>query len=213
MTLAAFTLTDLLADDADPDAEHERILDAALAAFMDFGIRRTSMGEVARRASISPATLYRRFSGKEHIVWAVGRREVQRLIALVDAQVDPAESAEDQVVAMAVAFLGGLRENALLHRLLTTEPEIVLPLLTTQGAVVLALGRAYVVEFIRRVQRHDDHPTFDPDPVAEMVARVALSLALTPQTCLPVDDEAAFRQFAHRHIAGALGLAPASATA
>jgi AcrR family transcriptional regulator len=213
MTLAAFTLTDLLADDTNQDPEQDRILNAALAAFLDFGIRRTSMGEVARRASISPATLYRRFSGKEHVVWAVGRREVQRLIALVDAQVDPNDNAEEQVVAMAVAFLGGLRENALLHRLLTTEPEIVLPLLTTQGAVVLALGRTYVAEFIRRVQRHDDQPTIDHDPVAEMVARVALSLALTPQTSLPVNDEAAFRQFAHRHIAGALGLTAASATA
>ena len=39
---------------------------------MEFGIRRTSMGEIARRSGLSPATLYRRFAGKDELVWAVG---------------------------------------------------------------------------------------------------------------------------------------------
>jgi AcrR family transcriptional regulator len=212
VTLAAFSLLDLLADDGPDESQDERITDAALAAFMEFGIRRTSMGEIAKRAAISPATLYRRFSGKDHLVWTVGRREVRRLIALVDAQVNVADTPEEQVVTMATAFLSALRQNALLHRLLSTEPEIVLPLLTTQGGVVLALGRAYVADFIRRVQAAAGPPAFDPEPVAEMVARVALSLALTPETSLPVNDDAAFRLFARRHIAGALGLSAVSAT-
>ncbi len=71
------------------DADQERVLDAALDAFLDFGIRRTSMGEIAKRSGVSPATLYRRFAGKDEVVWAVGRREARRLIAGVDAGVDP----------------------------------------------------------------------------------------------------------------------------
>jgi hypothetical protein len=38
------------------------------------------------------------------------------------------------------------------------------------------------------------------------VARVALSMALTPQTCIPVEDEGAAREFARRHVAAVLGV-------
>ena len=129
------------------DADHEHVLDAALSAFLDFGIRRTSMGEIAKRSGVSPATLYRRFAGKDDVVWAVGRREARRLIAEVDARIDPEDSAEDQAVSLFVGFLAGLRANQLLHRLLNTEPEVVLPLLTVQAGPVLAIGRTYSGQF------------------------------------------------------------------
>jgi AcrR family transcriptional regulator len=150
--------------------------------------------------------LYRRFAGKDDVVWAVGRREARQLIRLVDREVDPAAPAEDQVVSMFVAFLQGLRHNRLLTRLLATEPEVVLPLLTIHGGPVLLLGRAYLADFIRRLQEQGQVRAFDPDPVAEMVARVALSMALTPQTCIPVDDERAARDFARQHVAAVLGI-------
>jgi hypothetical protein len=38
-----------------------------------------------------------------------------------------------------------------------------------------------------------------------MVARVALSMALTPQTSIPFDDEGAARDFVGRHIAVVFG--------
>jgi AcrR family transcriptional regulator len=187
------------------DADQERVLNAALDAFLDFGIRRTSMGEIAKRSGLSPATLYRRFAGKDDVVWAVGRREARRLIAEVDASVDPTASAEDQAVSMFVGFLAGLRSNQLLHRLLATEPELVLPLLTLQAGPVLAIGRAYLASFIRRLQAQLHLPSADVEPMAEMVARFALSMALTPETCIPVNDEEGIRRFARQCLAGVLG--------
>lgn len=46
------------------DRNQSKVLDAALVAFLDFGIKRTSMVEVARRGGLSLATLYRRFAGE-----------------------------------------------------------------------------------------------------------------------------------------------------
>ncbi|MCW2495007.1 helix-turn-helix domain-containing protein [Jatrophihabitans sp.] len=186
--------------------EHADVLDAALSAFLDFGIRRTSMSEIARRAGISPATLYRRFAQKAEIVQAVGLREVRRFLDSVDTEVDPEASGEEQVVTLFVAFLGGLRRNKLLARLIATEPESVLPALTVQGAPVLGLGRDYLVGVIERLQRAGLAEEFDPLPLAEMLARVALSLALTPETVLPLRDDAKARDFARRHIAVAYRL-------
>jgi AcrR family transcriptional regulator len=196
---------ELLRDGVPGDADRERVLDAALEAFLDFGIRRTSMGEIARRSGLSPATLYRRFPGKDHIVWAVGLREAVRLVERVDAEVDPTASAEEQIVALSVACMRELRANALLRRLLATEPEIVLPFLTIEGGAVLDLGRAYVAEVIRRLAERDGVTDLDTEQVAELLARLTLSMAFLPRTCIPFDDERALRAFARRHIAGVLG--------
>jgi AcrR family transcriptional regulator len=211
--MTAFTapLLESLRDRASGDPDHERVLNAALDAFMDFGIRRTSMGEIAKRSGLSPATLYRRFAGKDEVVWAVGRREAHRLIAGVDALVDPKDDAEGQIVALWVAFMSALRQNRLLPRLMATEPEVLLPLLTIEAGPVLALGGAYLADFIRRLQREANLPDFDAAPVAEILARLALSMALTPQTCIPVDDEEAARRFARQHIALVFGVAAHSA--
>ena len=185
---------------AEPDDEQTAVLDGALSAFLEFGIRRSSMNEIARRAGISPATLYRRFAHKNDVVLAVGLREVRRFLAAVDAEVDPALPAEEQIVALFVAFLSGLRRNKLLTRLLDTEPETVLPALTVNGWPVLSLGRDYLADIIRRLQAEGSAETYDPLPVAEMIARVALSMALTPDTCLPLHDDDAARAFAREHI-------------
>lgn len=186
------------------DRNQTTVLDAALLAFLDFGIKRTSMVEVARRGGLSLATLYRRFAGKSDLIQAVGLRQARGFIDEVDAavqrQIDSDASAEDQIVELFVAFVHGLRGNRLLDRLLKTEPEIVLPYLTVRGAPVIELGRDYLAEFIVRLQREGKLPQYDPLPLAEMVARSALSMALTPQTVIPLDNDAALRRFARDHV-------------
>ncbi|MEV6767148.1 TetR/AcrR family transcriptional regulator [Nocardia sp. NPDC051030] len=197
-------LLPLVRGSAPEDKGQTKVLDAALMAFLDFGIKRTSMVEVARRGGLSLATLYRRFAGKNDLIAAVGLRQARQFVTDVDAALrEPIErdaSAEEQIVALFVAFSEGLRGNQLLVRLMNTEPEIVLPYLTVQGAPVLELGRDYLAEFITRLQSEGKLPEYDPLPLAEMIARTALSLALTPQTVIPLDDSAALEQFAKDHV-------------
>lgn len=188
------------------DADRVPVLDAALDAFLDFGIRRTSMGEVARRSRLSPATLYRRFAQKSDLVQAVGLREVRRFLAEVDRRIDVTAPAEDQIVQLFVACNEGIRRNRLLHRLLATEPEIVLPRLTLDGAPVIELGRDYLAEFIRRLQREGHLPAYQPEPVAEVLARLAVSTVLTPETTIPLFEGERTREFVRDHIAGILRL-------
>ncbi|MFJ4652378.1 TetR/AcrR family transcriptional regulator [Nocardia sp. NPDC088792] len=186
------------------DRNQAKVLDAAMLAFLDFGIKRTSMVEVARRGGLSLATLYRRFAGKNDLIQAVALRQARQFIedadTAVQSQIARDASAEDQIVALFVAFIEGLRGNKLLDRLLKTEPEMVLPYLTVQGAPVIELGRDYLAEFIAGLQAEGKLPEYDPLPLAEMIARAALSLALTPQTVIPIDDDAALRRFARDHV-------------
>ncbi|MEU6587154.1 TetR/AcrR family transcriptional regulator [Nocardia sp. NPDC046763] len=196
-----------------PRAEGEQLLESALSAFLDFGIKRTSMGEIARRAGISPATLYRRFESKNDLVAAVGVREAQLFIAEIDKRVQEAtatgESGDDQLVEVFVAFITQLASNKLLQRLLRTEPDTILPRLTTEAGPILALGRTYLAEKLRVLQASTDVPAFDADLVAEVLARLGQSLVLTPDGLIPLTDETAAREFARRTVLPMIGVQPA----
>ncbi|MGH2604473.1 MAG: TetR/AcrR family transcriptional regulator, partial [Dehalococcoidia bacterium] len=102
--------------------------------------------------------------------------------------IDQAAGADEQITALALTVLDGMRRQPLLNRLLATDPETVLPLLTVDAGPVLMLGRDYVAEF-RRLQGEGKLPYYNAGYVAELVARLVLSLALTPQTGLPIDEQ------------------------
>lgn len=201
MTISDRTLLDLAIASAEPGDAANRVLDAAFDTFLDFGIRRGSMAEIARRAGIGVATLYRRYPQKDQLVEAVVLRETGRFVAGVDRGVRGARTAEDVAVEGFVAMVVGVREHPLLRRLLVTEPEIVLPTLTLRGGPVLAIGRGYIAGVIRGLQANNAIPDYDPEPVAEVLARIAHSLLLTPEGCIPGQDDEATRAFAREHIA------------
>ncbi len=58
-------------------AQQERVLDAAQACFVRSGFHRTTMQDIAKEASMSPANIYRYFASKEALVlgWATRQRE------------------------------------------------------------------------------------------------------------------------------------------
>lgn len=182
---------------ADPDQSRGSVLDGALAVFLDIGIRRASMSDIARLSGISPATLYRRFASKSDVIREVGLREVRRFIAEADDALAELRAqgadAETQVTELGLAVIDGIRRNDLLKRLLRTEPELVLPFLTIDAGPVIALGRDYVTEVLTRLQAEGQLPQIDVAPLAEVTARMAISLALTPESVLPLDDPEAAR--------------------
>ncbi|MEV0031135.1 TetR family transcriptional regulator [Nocardia sp. NPDC050793] len=187
-----------------PVSDGEKLLESALSAFLDFGIKRTSMGEIARRAGISPATLYRRFESKNDLVEAVSVREAQRFVAEIDKRVQTVDGTENQLVEIFVAFITAIAGNELLRRLLRTEPDLILPRLTTEGGPILAVGRGYLADKLRELRGGD--ADFDADLVAEIMARLALSLALTPDGLIPLGDAEAGRVFARRTLLPMVGV-------
>ncbi|RJO69022.1 TetR/AcrR family transcriptional regulator [Nocardia panacis] len=187
-------------------ADGEHLLDSALAAFLDFGVKRTSMGEIARRAGISPATLYRRFDSKNELVEAVTLREARRLVTEIDARARTFDGVAEQLVEIFVAFITALAQNDLLRRLLGTEPDSILPRLTTEAGPILAVGRGYLAEKLSELRAAGGTDDFDADLVAEIMARLALSLALTPDGLIPVEDAAAGRDFARRVLLPMVGV-------
>lgn len=99
----------------------ERILDAARDLVVKNGWDRFSLRALARAVSLSPASLYEYFDGKEEILAAVADRARHRLVDELRAV--PADHAERLVeLAMAyVAFARRYREDFLLLYARTTD--------------------------------------------------------------------------------------------
>jgi AcrR family transcriptional regulator len=188
------------------DESTVKILDAALAVYEEFGLRRTSIDDVAKRAGLGRATVYRRFPQKGDLIAAVGMREVERFLAVVDVEISKAANAEDRMIEGFVAVVRGLRKHTLLNRLLSSEPEALLPGLTLDGGPVIALARDYLVTKIRADQQAGHLAEFDPEPLAEMLARLMHSIVLTPDGRIPTDDEREMRGFARTYLVPWLGI-------
>lgn len=77
---------------ADPAAagKYTRILDAALALFQRYGVRRTSIEDVAQEAGVAKGTVYLYFESKETLFFEVAERIYAEVWALMNAaETDP----------------------------------------------------------------------------------------------------------------------------
>lgn len=171
------------------DEVADRILDAASELFTTLGVRRVSVDDIAARSGVGRTTVYRRFDGRNQIVEAVLAREVHRFFTSILASTAHVERFEDLVVE---SFLTGLRasEASLLAALVRAEPEL-LALLTIDGGAVVAAAR----DFLVAAYGPSDAPVA---MVAEVLVRLAISLVLTPETSIPLHDDAAARAALHR---------------
>lgn len=160
----------------------DRILDAALVAMAAHGLHRLSLEDVAREAAMSRQTVYRYFGSKDALVTAVILREEA---GFLERMADAVEAHEDLRPAMEAAIVAGLRaarEHPLLDRLLATEPEALLPFLTTGGGPVLSAARPAIQELLEQRLPHVASTTLHR--VADATTRLFISYAINPP-----DDE------------------------
>jgi AcrR family transcriptional regulator len=176
------------------DTYAERILEAAREELAAYGLRRTTLEDIAARAGVGRATLYRRFANRDTLLSALVAHEARRLIAYVDAQMRVQDSPSERVVAGFVAFISQLRGHRLLRRVVVSDPEEILPVLTSPAT--LALGREYIAAQAAREQAGGARLRAEPHVIGELLARFAHSLALTPDSVLPLGDEDALRELA-----------------
>jgi AcrR family transcriptional regulator len=184
------------------DAKATEIADAALRQFELFGAARSTVEDIARRAKVSRVTVYRRFPNKDALVNAVILRELRRFLADLDAVIKSHEDHDEMLVEGFLFTLNAMRSSRLLQRLLESEPEAVLPYLTTDGSPIIRAGRDHLAGYLT-----DFAPEFDDErseeellTVSEIVVRLILSFILTPQATVELDDPEQAREFAQRYL-------------
>ena len=186
-----------LPDAADAASETPgRILDAALALFLDFGVKRTTMDDVARRAGMGRATVYRCYPDKNTLTQAVILRECMRSNREIEKRLKRIGDAEKRFVEGFVMVVQTARQHPLVQRLFDTESEWLLPYLTVHGSATLDWGRAYVGTHLRALQKEGMLSGVKVDAAAELLLRLLQSLVLTPGSLVSAQDEASLRRYA-----------------
>ena len=134
-----------------PITVRERVLEGALVCVGRYGLARTTVDDVASASGVSRATIYRHFPGgrdqlvADTVAWEQGRF-FARLGAAVAAAPDLCVLLEDALTFARKA----LAEHAVFQRVVQTEPERLLPLLTVEANRILPMIAAFLVPFLER---------------------------------------------------------------
>lgn len=175
------------------------VLEAALAQFALTGVRRTSTDDIARRAGVNRATLYRLWGTKDEIVGAAFLYEAGRVLTQIDSGLgELGDDVDGYIVGFFMTTLTTLRENRLLRQLLEVDRDETLRALTIGAGRVLELASTYLAGQIRRIRQRSGGST-DPgeiDALAGLLARLTQSLLLTPDGPPAVRTRAGMRRFA-----------------
>src|SRR3984957_18340798 len=99
------------------DDGSDQILDAARATVLDFGLRRTTVSEVARRAGLSRMTVYRRYPDGAALMRALMTREFGALLSRARADTASVGTGRERLTAAATRTVDTLMTHPLMLRL------------------------------------------------------------------------------------------------
>ncbi len=195
MCPAAMTNT---AADSSTTASERAILAAARAEFERYGVRRTTMDDIARRAGISRSTLYRRFPTKETLFEQLVHEDSQAMMARLGT-VAAGRDAQSAVVECFTLGMRMIRENSLAVRMLDSEPEALLGLAAQSRGAPMLVASELVATSLRRtgVTMSEE----DVRAVSEILIRLTMSILLNPDGQLDISDTDAVRRYAERYLA------------
>ncbi len=97
-------------------ATYEALLHAGVQVFGQRGFRRASVAEICRRSRVANGTFYQYFPDKEHLFLTLVEQMTNALQARLDASVDRAAPALDQLHSALTAHLHFIDSQAALYR-------------------------------------------------------------------------------------------------
>lgn len=171
----------------EPEEAVRRILDAAGTVFMERGVVRARMGDVARAAGCSRGTVYRYFADRDALRRAYVDREARRVADRVATRsgADRPRPAKRRAAALLVdALLLALEEvrgDPVLMAWFTPESATTAAL-ATEGAEVLAGVVGGFVDGLFEVGRTEGslRPGLDRDETSAWIIRVVVSVLAQP---------------------------------
>ena len=107
----------------DGEATRQRLLRAALELYTTVGFRATTTPAIAARAGVAEGTIYRHFSGKEHLLNEVFRNAQHWGVSLVREDEGGRPAAPERLQQIARRLLEAAAQDAALTRMLLRHRE------------------------------------------------------------------------------------------
>jgi AcrR family transcriptional regulator len=186
-------------------ATEDRILDAALAAFTEDGIKATTMSRIARDAGISREWLYKHYRNRDAVVVAVTQREALRFIDGLAARAFQSDDLADAVMDAFVYAVEFLRDHELLQRVLTSEADVLSPRMILDATPVLGIAIQAGAGYLSALG--------DVEPerallAAETIVRLAATITFAPRGSVDLHDPDELRRYARVMIPAILAATP-----
>jgi AcrR family transcriptional regulator len=187
------------------DAGDRPLIHAAARCVARWGIRKTSLDDIAREAGVSRATAYRVFpGGKDRVVEVLFQHRAGCLFRELSADLQAAPTLEELLFVGVGAALRMPLDDDVTRVVLAHEPELVLPhfafdRLDRVFDVADALCRPHLRRFL---------PDDEVRAASELLARSVLTFAFRPAPWLDPHDPAAVRRLIRTYLLPAL--APAA---
>ena len=155
------------------------ILDAARACVAEFGVRRSTLTEVARRAGVSRPTVYRRWPDSRALIAELLVRELR---GIVDTAMPTSGPARSRIVDGVVAGAARVRSNELFGKIFRTDTDLMLTYVFGRlGRNQRHLLDLFVAE-IQQGQTDGSIRTGDPAQLAAMILLIAQSVVQSANT-------------------------------
>ena len=161
-----------------PPASLDPFLDAAAGCFARYGIRRTSVQDVADALRINRTTVYRQVVNVESMVRMLSAREMHRLLTTLGPRASSGFTPDDVVELLATA-VEYARGHPVVAKVVVDEPELLGRALNDVPEV---LGRAATViaPLLDSAMRAGQLARRDPVVVAEWLSRIGVTVILAP---------------------------------
>jgi AcrR family transcriptional regulator len=167
-----------------PDPELDRVLDAVERCLTRYGLRRTTMSDIAREMGVARTTLYRQVSSIEEATALMSSRRLHRFVdKVLDLGADGLDA--ESFVRVIVSSVRLTLAEPVVQRLLRDEPDILGELLTS-GAVAALVEQItdLLTPVLRSAMGTGLIRASDPAMAAEWIVRIVLVL-----TTVPAPDE------------------------
>ncbi|MFE9580320.1 TetR/AcrR family transcriptional regulator [Nocardia sp. NPDC006044] len=176
------TAPDAPADDA-LSAIDLAIFTAARRCVEEFGVRRTTLTEVARRAGVSRPTVYRRWPDTGALVAELLVRELRAIVAETMPSAGPGRT---RLVTGIVAGAVKIRSNPLFGKIFRTDTDLMLTYVFGRlGRNQRALIELFAAG-IRAGQQDGSIREGDPEQLATMLLLIAQSAVQSAGTVAPL---------------------------
>ncbi|WP_406603465.1 TetR/AcrR family transcriptional regulator [Nocardia aurantia] len=162
------------------------MLDAARACVAEFGVRRTTLTEVARRAGVSRPTVYRRWPDTGALIADLLVRELRDIVGHAIPTVG---SARARLLDGIVIGADRIRTNPLFDKIFRTDTDLMLTYVfgrlgRNQRELILLFGAV-----IREGQRDGSIRDGDPEQLATMLLLIAQSAVQSGDMVRDILDE------------------------
>ena len=166
------------------------ILSAARQCYLDEGISKTGMGEVARAASVARSTLYRYFPSRDDVLVAVIRQEMDAANTAIQKELGAYSEPAEVIVEGLILAISEIPKRPLLRAVFTSDEDAKARRTVWSSEIIVEFGEELMESVIKPAQEAKLlQDQVEPHILIEWVYRVLLSFLTLPSNWIEDDEQ------------------------